>query len=193
MNNPELMLMRLKARAKEILKSTDVIIIESQASTSSFVPGLYIRVSDEKLTTKFTIRLSGFYTNCGVCTCNSYNIHSKRDEKYVEDPVEWEENAKLARQLFDEVCKELYNTFNVGAIIAICYTAASGAETRYKYTQQKTLIRLGFVIESWFNNPQHVRLPTEGKHWISGVYIRKLDKFDVGLTKEEMNNLKSVM
>jgi hypothetical protein len=169
--------MLLVASREDLLKKLHVIKGMEKAdiqitSTSVYAGGSNVRVTDS--TNTFSFNLFSMFGMCGICYISTYIL--SKDRVFRQGSI----------KLFDEMCKLLHEKNLIGAIIGTCYTAASMQSSLMQGYQ--ILTDLGFEIVSWYNNPAHIKVPTEKSHWISGTYIRKLDKFDVGLTKEQMQS-----
>lgn len=157
-----------------------VITNTKEHGGNNWIPCFNLQIK-EGLYNLFTINIRNFFSNCGVCTCHNY---------YVNTSKEW---IKIVPPFFNILCQILYTKFSIAAIVTTNYTAASIAPgpTAKGYYQVTLLKELGFEIQDWWNNTQHVKVPSKKNHWISGVFVRKLDKFDIELNKKEMNELKS--
>lgn len=129
----------------------------------------------------FSIQVTPFYGICGVAMCHNYSLTS--DNNYRE----------FIKEFFDWYCDRILRIeIGIGAVLTINYTGAS-IKGSIGMSKAIDLKFLGFEIVDWYNNPRHVLNPSSRSHWIQGVWIKKLDTFDVGLTKEEMNNFKCAL
>lgn len=159
---------------EDLLKKLHVIKGMEKADIQITLNGIGSNIRVINSSNNFSFNLYPIFGMCGICYISSYIL--SKDKVFREGSIKF----------FDIICGLLHSKNLIGAIIGTCYTAASMRNDLMQGYQ--ILTDLGFEIVSWYNNPAHIKIPTEKSHWISGTYIRKLDKFDVGLTKEQMQS-----
>lgn len=171
----------IQKKINEKFKSNNLLVVidVKPDPNNSFISEMNVSLKRPSKNIVFKIDIKGFFVNCGVAMCGNYTFVGNDDERII------------SLQFFEMFCEYLYKELLIGAIIACNYTGASIVLGNLASLNKHTLLKdLGFEIESWWNNTRHNAEPTKNNHWISGVFIKKLDKFDIGMTKEEMNQLK---